>query len=74
MNTLDSVLDDVMRLSLSERIALLEILNKRLIEDRRDEISSEIKEATSLYTSGKLKSSTADEVISKLYSDPGSDE
>lgn len=49
MNTLDSVLDDVMRLSLSERIALLEILNKRLIEDRRDEISSEIKEATALY-------------------------
>jgi hypothetical protein len=74
MNTLDSVLDDVMRLSLSERIALLEILNKRLIEDRRDEISSEIKEATSLYNSGKLKSSTAKEVISKLHSDPGPDE
>ncbi|MDP2303413.1 MAG: hypothetical protein Q8N03_13425 [Ignavibacteria bacterium] len=54
MSTLDSVLDDVMRLSLAERIALLEILNKRLIEDRRDEISSEIKEATTLYTSGKL--------------------
>lgn len=69
MNTLDSVLDDVMRLSLSERIALLEILNKRLIEDRRDEISSEIKEATALYTSGKLKTSIADEVISKLHSD-----
>jgi PBP1b-binding outer membrane lipoprotein LpoB len=74
MNTLDSVLDDVMRLSLSERIALLEILNKRLIEDRRDEISSEIKEATALYTSGKLKTSTADEVISKLHSDSGINE
>jgi hypothetical protein len=69
MNTLDSVLDDVMRLSLSERIALLEILNKRLIEDRRDESSSEIKEATALYTSGKLQSSTAEEVISRLHSD-----
>jgi len=74
MNTLDSVLDDVMRLSLSERIALFEILNKRLIEDRRDEISNEIKEATALYTSGKLQSSTAEEVISKLHSDSGLDE
>jgi hypothetical protein len=74
MNTLDPVLDDVMRLSLSERIALLEILNKRLIEDRRDEISSEIMEATALYSSGKLKYSTADEVISKLHSDSGSNE
>lgn len=74
MNTLDSVLDDIMRLSLSERIVLLEILNKRLIEDRRDEISSEIKEATTLYTSGKLQSLTADEVLSKLHSDSGIDE
>ncbi len=74
MTTLDSVLDDVMRLSLSERIALLEILNKRLIEDRRDEISTEVKEATALYTSGNLKSSTADEVVSKLHSDSGFDE
>lgn len=74
MNTLDSVLDDIMRLSLSERIALLEILNKRLIEDRRDEISSEIKEATTLYTSGKLQSSTAKEVISKLHSESGINE
>jgi len=74
MNTLDSVLDDVMRLSLSERIALLEILNKRLIEDRRDEISSEIKEATALYISGKLQTSSAKEVISKLHSESGINE
>lgn len=67
MNTLDSVLDDVMRLSVSERIALLEILNKRLIEDRRDEISSEIKEATALYKAGNLNTSTAEDVISKLH-------
>lgn len=73
MNTLDSVLDDVMRLSLSERITLLEILNKRLIEDRRDQISSEIKEAAALYTSGKLQFSTAEEVISKLHLDSGLD-
>ena len=69
MITLDSVLDDVMRLSLSERIALLEILNKRLIEDRRNEISTEIKETTTLYAAGKLQSSTAEEIISKLHSD-----
>lgn len=74
MNTLDSVLDDVMRLSLSERIALLEILNKRLIEDRRDEIASEIKEATSLYTAGKLQTSSAEDVISKLHTHIKTDE
>jgi hypothetical protein len=64
MNTLDSVLDDVMRLSLSERIALLEILNKRLIEDRRDEISSEIKEATALFI---LPANFRPQLLKKLY-------
>lgn len=74
MNTLDSVLDDVMRLSLSERIALLEILNKRLIEDRREEIAVEIKEATSFYKAGNLNTSTAEDVISKLHASLEKDE
>lgn len=63
-----------MQLFLDERIALLVILIKRLIENRCDEIAPEVKEATPLYTAGKFQSSTAEKVISKLHSNSGIDE
>jgi len=74
MNTLDSVLDEIMQLSPYEKQILLEILNKRVIEERRDELSAEIKEAISLYRSGKLKTESAEQIISRLHNSLDNDE
>ena len=74
MITLDSILDEVMQLSSYDRQILIDLLYKRLIEERRDEISLEIKEATSLYHSGNLKPETAEQAISKLHQSLEKDE
>lgn len=67
MITLDKALDAAMNLSFSERIRLVEILSKRLIQERRHEIAKEVKEATELYDAGKLQSLTADEALNQLH-------
>lgn len=67
MITLDSVLDKVMQLSSYERQILVDLLYKRVIEERRDEIALEIRDAKSLYNSRSLKTISADQAISKLH-------
>ena len=57
-----------MNLPFSERIRLVEILNKRLIQKRRQEIAKEVKESTELYDAGKLESLTAEDAIKELHS------
>jgi len=68
MITLDKVLDKAMELTPSERDALIEILQKRRIQERRKEIANEIREARESYKNGKLKSLTAEEAIKELHS------
>lgn len=68
MNTLDSTLDAAMNLPISERIRLVEILTKRIIQERRQEIVKEVKESTELYKAGKLESVTAEDAIRELHS------
>jgi hypothetical protein len=66
MTTIDSMLDDIMRLDFESREMLLEILKKRQIEAQRDEIAKDAKRDLKDYKSGKLKSQTAEEVIEEL--------
>jgi hypothetical protein len=66
MTTIDSMLDDIMRLDFESREMLLEILKKRQIEAQRDEIAKDAKRDLKDYRSGKLKSQTAEEVIEEL--------
>ncbi|HEY4754529.1 MAG TPA: hypothetical protein VIH28_00600 [Ignavibacteriaceae bacterium] len=68
MITLDAALDAAMKLTPDERERLVEILNKRLIQERRKEIANEVKEVTELYNSGHLKPMTADEALDDLHS------
>lgn len=68
MNTLDSTLDAAMNLPISERIRLVEILTKRIIQERRQEIVKEVKESTELYKAGKLDIVTAEDAIRELHS------
>ncbi|MBM4175141.1 MAG: hypothetical protein FJ213_03060 [Ignavibacteria bacterium] len=67
MNTLDQTLDTIMSLSFEERKTLIEILNKRIIAERREEIVAEVSEAKALYHSGKLKEMNANDSINELH-------
>jgi hypothetical protein len=66
MVTIDSTLEDIMQLDFASREMLLEILQKRQIEARRDEMAENAKHSLKDYQSGKITPLTADEAIKKL--------
>ncbi|SHM22412.1 hypothetical protein [Mucilaginibacter sp. OK098] len=66
MTTIDSILDDIMRLDFESKEVLLEILKKHQSEARRDKIANNARKALKDYKAGKLKSQTAEEVIEEL--------
>lgn len=68
MTTLNETLDSVMKLDSSSREMLLEILEKRQVEERRKEISKNAKMAQDDFRSGKINKTTAAEAISILNS------
>lgn len=68
MVTIDSTLNDIMKLDFTSREILLEILQKRQIEERRSEIAKSAKQLLKDYRAGKTTPMTADELIEKLES------
>ena len=66
MTTIDQTLDTIMQMDVSSREMLLEILQKRLIEERRSEIANNGKQAKADYKSGKILPVTAARVVSTL--------
>ncbi len=66
MTTIDSALDDIMKLDYTSREMLLEILQRRQIEARREEIAKTAKKSIKDYQSGKTTPASANEVIGKL--------
>ncbi len=68
MATIDSTLDDIMKLDFNSREMLLESLQKRQIEYRRNEIAKSAKKTLKEYQTGKITADTAEDVIKKLNS------
>jgi hypothetical protein len=68
MVTIDSTLDAIMQLDYASREMVLEILKKRQIEARRDEIAKNAKKSLKEYRAGQTKPMTAKEVIDRLNS------
>ena len=66
MITLDQALDTVMQLPYDQRETLLELVRKREIEQRREEIAVNICEAKEDFYAGKLKAFSANELITDL--------
>ena len=66
MVTINSTLEDIMQLDYASREMLLEILQKRQIESRRDEIAKTAKQTLKEYHSGKILPLSAEEVLKKL--------
>ncbi|HEY5462295.1 MAG TPA: hypothetical protein VIJ95_03490 [Hanamia sp.] len=66
MITLEQSLDAIMQMDFSSREMLLEILQKRQIEERRKEIAHNGKGAKTDFKSGKIAPAKADDIIRTL--------
>ncbi len=66
MATFNDVLESVEELSFEEKEFLIDILQKRQIEQRREQLYNEVTVAIEEYNSGKLKSMTVDEIMKEI--------
>jgi hypothetical protein len=64
----EQILDNVMQLPLEQREMLIDILLHRHVEQRREEIAQNTKEAISDFRAGRLKPQSAKSIISELRS------
>ncbi len=66
MITFENALDIVSQLPREQQEMLIEIIRKRMIEDRRQEIMAECQEALTEYRTGKLQGMSATQAIADL--------
>lgn len=66
MTNLDRVLDEAMDLPLEQQEILVQILQRRIIEQRRDEIATDAAASLADFKAGKLKAQTAFDAIAEL--------
>ncbi len=64
--TFGEVLEAVETLSLEEKESLIEILRRRLIEARREELAKEIESARSEFQAGQCKPTTPETLIKEI--------
>jgi len=64
--TLDQALDTVMQLPFEQQEMLLDIIHRRHIESRRQEIAQDAQEAIDAFHAGKLKPQPVEEIIAEL--------
>ncbi len=67
MMTLDQALDAATQLSLSEQDMLIDILQKRQIEIRREEIAADTPEAISAFHAGEVRPKCSDDLLARLH-------
>ena len=66
MSNLDKVLDEAMNLTFEQQEMLVQILQRRMMEQRRDEIAKDAKLSLAEFKAGKHKIQTATEAIAEL--------
>jgi hypothetical protein len=64
--TFGEVLEAVESLSLEEKESLIEILQRRLIEARREELAREIESARNEFQAGQCKPASPDTLIKEI--------
>lgn len=66
VNTFDEALEMVDSMTIEEREQFLEILQKRLIDEKREELVKTIREAKQEYRKGKIKTGTVDALMREI--------
>jgi CHASE3 domain sensor protein len=64
--TFQKALEIVESLPEEQRESLMDIVKRRLIEERRDRLAQSIKEAKEEYRRGKIKKGTVDDLMKEL--------
>lgn len=67
MTTLDNALDAAMQLSSEQKQMLIEIMWRRQIDERREEIAANAREAISAFHTGNLKPEPVEDLIERLH-------
>lgn len=67
-NTFEEVLEAADKLSLDEQETIIDILRKRMIERRRKELGTEIREAKIEFQRGLCRPATPGEVVKEILS------
>jgi len=65
--TLDQAINTASQLSPDQQEMLIDILSKRRIETRRNEIMADASDSLNAFRQGRLKQQTAEETISELH-------
>lgn len=65
-NTFAEALEIVDSMTIDEREQLLEILQKRLIDEKREALTKKIREANQEYRKGKIKTGTVDDLMREI--------
>lgn len=68
MATINEALDKLMELDFESREMIIEIAQKRQVEERRKEMASNAKKAIAAYKSNKTIAVNASEIITRLNS------
>ncbi len=63
---LDKILDEAMALPLEQQEMLIQILQSRMVEKRRNEIARDAVSSIAEFRSGKIKAQTSAEAIAEL--------
>ena len=66
MVTYDNVLDIIDNFNTDDKIEIAEIIKKRAIEERREELKQDIKNSREELQSGKLKILSANQIIEEI--------
>lgn len=66
VTTFDKALEMVDSMTIEEREQLLEILHKRLIDEKREQLIKSIREAKQEYRKGKIKTGTVDDLMQEI--------
>lgn len=67
MITVDKALDNLMQLDFANRELVIEIIQKRQIEERRAQLVKNVKQGKKDFSLGKLKQTTAKDLIAYLH-------
>jgi transcriptional regulator with AAA-type ATPase domain len=69
MVQIDHVLDEIENLSLEDQEMILEMLQKRIIEQKRDEIVSLCKAGVTAYKQGQSRSGSVEKLFKEIEDD-----
>ncbi len=68
--TINDALESVSQLSLDDQILLTEIMQKRIIEQRRKELARSVQEGVKEYHEGKTHSGNTDNLMKDIQTEP----